>query len=146
MVTEVQELQRVIDNLEMQLQTLRDLLKIPETTPWDKGMTKTEARAWECLSEGKIIPRELIYDAMYYDCNDAPPEVKIVDVYIHKLRSKLRKHKEPWWIQTVWGRGYTIHKIDPSFWDEVPNIKGMKYSGMEPDQARKHAATHKKAA
>ncbi|MCK5285439.1 MAG: helix-turn-helix domain-containing protein, partial [Alphaproteobacteria bacterium] len=40
------------------------------------------------------------------------PEVKIIDVFICKLRKKLQDVADDDYIETVWGRGYVLR--DPS--------------------------------
>lgn len=52
-----------------------------------------------------VVTKEAVYQVMY-GLRDDPPEVKIMDVWVCKLRKKLK----PWGvlIETVWGRGWTI--------------------------------------
>jgi two-component system cell cycle response regulator CtrA len=57
-------------------------------------------------SEGKgLVTREQVFDYLYGGENI--PEVKILDVFICKIRGKLRRSGLDL-IQTVWGRGYRI--------------------------------------
>jgi two-component system cell cycle response regulator CtrA len=37
------------------------------------------------------------------------PELKIIDVFICKLRKKLKAVAGDHYIETVWGRGYMLH-------------------------------------
>jgi len=37
------------------------------------------------------------------------PELKIIDVFICKLRKKLKAVARDHYIETVWGRGYMLH-------------------------------------
>ena len=47
-----------------------------------------------------------IRDSLYGGRDE--PEMKIIDVFICKLRRKLSEAGAPQLIETVWGRGYTI--------------------------------------
>lgn len=59
----------------------------------------------ECLMlrKGKVQSKEQILTALYGGMDE--PEVKIIDVFICKLRKKIPADL----IRTVWGRGYMIH-------------------------------------
>lgn len=50
---------------------------------------------------------------MYSDRIDAAPDVKIIDVFVCKMRKKLAK--TTWRIHTVWGKGYQLRDTgDPN--------------------------------
>ncbi len=60
-----------------------------------------------CLRKGMTLTKEMFLDHLYGGMDE--PEVKIIDVFICKLRKKLAaatggKH----YIETVWGRGYVL--------------------------------------
>lgn len=56
------------------------------------------------------VSKEAIMDALY--TNDADEaESKIVDVYICKIRAKLRDHGVAGCLQTVWGKGYVLNEV-----------------------------------
>ncbi len=62
------------------------------------------------------------------------PELKIIDVFICKLRKKLANASQGKnYIETVWGRGYVIHEGDPekAFWRVKP---------LNPDTAARSSA------
>jgi two-component system, cell cycle response regulator CtrA len=59
------------------------------------------------MHKGTTLTKEMFLDHLYGGADE--PEVKIIDVFVCKLRKKLAgvnggKH----YIETVWGRGYTF--------------------------------------
>lgn len=86
-------------------------------TPWetvrvggidvpDSHLTKLECRLLEevLTRGGKTVSKEMLLSAMYADRVDEP-ELKIIDVFVCKVRRKLGEHG-PKIIETVWGQGY----------------------------------------
>ena len=61
------------------------------------------------LRKGSTITKEMILTQLYGGMDE--PEIKIIDVFICKLRRKLANasggHN---YIETVWGRGYVLHE------------------------------------
>lgn len=58
---------------------------------------------------GKPISKENFLSLLYSGYDD--PEIKVVDVFICKIRRKLEKFTERNYIKTVWGRGYILDNI-----------------------------------
>ena len=63
------------------------------------------------LRKGTTVTKEMFFNHLY--CGMHEPEIKIIDVFVCKLRKKLAqatggKH----YIETVWGRGYALR--DPA--------------------------------
>ena len=58
------------------------------------------------LRRNMIMTKEAILTQLYSGMDE--PEIKIIDVFVCKIRSKLTKAGLPNVISTVWGRGYTI--------------------------------------
>jgi two-component system cell cycle response regulator CtrA len=58
------------------------------------------------LRQGLIVTKEMFLNHLYGGMDE--PELKIIDVFICKLRHKLRQHGADELVQTVWGRGYTL--------------------------------------
>ena len=77
------------------------------------GLTPMEGRIMENLvaANGKLRHQGSIYDAVYYDHIGDPPDLKIIDVYMCKIRKKLRG---TWDIENVWGQGYRLKAINQS--------------------------------
>ena len=78
-------------------------------------LTRKEFQIMELLSlrKGATISKDVFLDHLYGGMDE--PELKIIDVFICKLRKKLdaathgRAH-----IETVWGRGYVLREPEPS--------------------------------
>ena len=76
-------------------------------------LTGKEYQILELLSlrKGATLTKEMVLNQLYGGMDE--PEIKIIDVFICKLRKKLANAsggKD--YIETVWGRGYTLR--DPS--------------------------------
>lgn len=56
--------------------------------------------------------KEAIYDSVFADVHGDGPEVRIIDVIIHTLRSEFAEIGFA--IETVWGRGYRLLEADPA--------------------------------
>lgn len=72
-------------------------------------LTAKEFMLLECLAlrKGSTLSKEMILNQLYNGMDE--PEIKIVDVFICKLRKKLMNAsggKD--FVETVWGRGYVI--------------------------------------
>ena len=63
------------------------------------------------LRRNMIMTKEAILAHLYGGLDE--PEIKIIDVFVCKIRSKLAKAGMPNVISTVWGRGYTVKDITP---------------------------------
>lgn len=68
------------------------------------GLTRTEARYLHALLDGRVKSKEALLAAGHDDGDDV--EIKIVDVYTHKLRKKLKTQLVD--IETIWGQGYRM--------------------------------------
>ena len=72
-------------------------------------VTRKEYQILELLSlrQGVMVTKEMFLNHMYGGMDE--PEVKIIDVFICKLRKKLAAFSEGGHrIETVWGRGYIL--------------------------------------
>lgn len=94
------------------LETFLKVHLVPEPQfDWAPYRLTTRARTiagYLHLNFGKPRSKEQILDAMYYDRPNDIPEIKIIDVFISKLRWKLREGNSPYAIETVWGFGYRM--------------------------------------
>ena len=85
----------------------------PELSGHTLALSKRERGLLECLilRSGRIVSREFIFTNLYGSyAGDVDP--KIIDVYICKLRKKLREASGHDYIKTVFGMGYLI--ADPA--------------------------------
>lgn len=58
------------------------------------------------LRRNMVLTKEAILSQVYGGMDE--PEIKIIDVFVCKIRTKLTKAGLPRIISTVWGRGYTV--------------------------------------
>jgi two-component system cell cycle response regulator CtrA len=66
------------------------------------------------MRKGTVIMKEMFLNHLYGGVEE--PEIKIIDVFVCKLRTKLKKKSGGVdYIETVWGRGYMLK--DFSFFD-----------------------------
>jgi DNA-binding response OmpR family regulator len=74
------------------------------------SFTKAEQRLFDLFAAriGKAIAQDTLLDALSFDRDEAP-DVGIVDVTVCYMRKKLLGVDAPYWIETVWGRGYRLH-------------------------------------
>ncbi|MBD9372094.1 helix-turn-helix domain-containing protein [Rhizobium sp. ARZ01] len=69
-------------------------------------LTSSEAKVFAHLASRDFCTRESILLSMYSDRVDEAPEPKIVDVFICKLRRKVKPFGVA--IDTIWGRGWSL--------------------------------------
>lgn len=71
-----------------------------------------------CLRKGTILTKDMFLNHLYGGIDE--PELKIIDVFICKLRRKLMDALDGEnYIETVWGRGYSIKNIESQSNDEA---------------------------
>ena len=77
------------------------------------GFTATEAQVLLMVFNERFMPKETIYDALYWSrAAEDLVEPKIIDVMICKIRKKI---KEKGWdavVHTTWGRGYHGERLN----------------------------------
>ena len=77
-------------------------------------LTGKEYQMFELLSlrKGTTLTKEMFLNHLYGGMDE--PELKIIDVFICKLRKKLAQATGgEHFIETVWGRGYVLRDPDP---------------------------------
>jgi DNA-binding winged helix-turn-helix (wHTH) protein len=96
-------------------------------------LTKKEYSILELLSlrKGTILTKEMFLDHLYGGMDE--PEIKIIDVFVCKLRKKLAhatggKH----YIETVWGRGYALR--DPAPMATATPVMGPEHLAARDDE------------
>lgn len=100
----VQSLEVQNDELRLRVEQLEDMLGMRLDAPIEIGLTASEAKVFGLLQRVEMATKQAIMSALYYERIDTEPELKIVDVFVCKLRAKLK----PWRIEieTLWGTGY----------------------------------------
>lgn len=73
-------------------------------------LSKFESRTFNCLHSqlNKVVTRERLWNAIYFDRMGDGPEAKIIDVRMCKLRKKLRDYKLPFEIKSIFGIGFRM--------------------------------------
>ena len=88
-------------------------------------LTGKEYQMLELLSlrKGTTLTKEMFLNHLYGGMDE--PELKIIDVFICKLRKKLsRASANENYIETVWGRGYVLKDPKPSQHEPVTMAVG----------------------
>ncbi len=71
-----------------------------------------------CLRKGATLTKDMFLNHLYGGMDE--PELKIIDVFVCKLRKKLMDALGgDCYIETIWGRGYTIKDIESQSSDEA---------------------------
>ena len=76
-------------------------------------LTNKEYAILELLAmrKGTVLTKEMFLNHLYSSMDE--PEIKIIDVFVCKLRKKLAKSSGGMnYIETVWGRGYMLKDYD----------------------------------
>ena len=76
------------------------------------SFTKAEAVIMTRLLEdwGKCVRKEVLHDELYALDSEGGAEPKIVDIWVHKIRKKLREKALDLLIETHWGTGYELRR------------------------------------
>jgi len=78
------------------------------------------------LRAGHTFTKGALLDHMYGGLDE--PAEKIVDVFICKIRNKLRAHGAAEHIETVWGRGYrVVNEPTPYAWQPAAHVEPRGY-------------------
>ena len=75
------------------------------------NLTGTEYKILAFLAQrqGSTLTKEMLLNHLYSGMDE--PEIKIIDVFICKLRKKLAAASDGRnYIETVWGRGYSLRE------------------------------------
>lgn len=106
---------RLLDVLKQENELLRErvarlesILMQTAPPPIEWRLTASEARVFGCLVNREIATKDAIMAALYCDRLDADgaAEPKIVDVFVCKMRRKLKPFGVE--IRTVFGQGFVI--------------------------------------
>ncbi len=77
-------------------------------------LTRREYSILELLAlrKGSTLSKDMIMSHLYGGMDE--PEIKIIDVFVCKLRRKLSSAGGESYIETVWGRGYLMRELEPA--------------------------------
>ena len=76
------------------------------------------------LRKGMVLTKEAFLNHLYGGMDE--PEVKIIDVFVCKLRKKLAKAGLDGVVGTIWGRGYMVRDVAPAEVTATDASKGEK--------------------
>jgi two-component system cell cycle response regulator CtrA len=96
---------------------LEDVLGFSIEMPIYLGLSSAEARVFGALMKRPTWTKDQLMAALYSHRPEDPPEMKIVDVFICKLRKKLKPIGVE--IETLWGQGY---RLSPAMRDRAMAI------------------------
>ena len=104
----------VVAVLERENAELRERIALLENCLFDTGarydllgLTIYEARVFGALMKRPILSKDQIFAIVYSGRGDSElPDGKVVDVYVCKIRAKLKRYGIR--VETVWGTGYSI--------------------------------------
>jgi len=80
------------------------------------------------LRKGMVLTKEAFLNHLYGGMDE--PEMKIVDVFVCKLRRKLDRVGAGGMIGTIWGRGYMIRSPDGEE-NELPRLGPLRLDDLE---------------
>lgn len=92
------------DALRERVRQLERLLGLGFDAPPQFGLTAREAAVFSVLLAREMATKDHLMAALYRDVGQDEPEIKIVDVFVCKLRAKLKRWSIS--IETHWGRGW----------------------------------------
>ena len=82
------------------------------------------------LRKGMVLTKEAFLNHLYGGLDE--PEIKIVDVFVCKLRRKMAKAGADGMIGTIWGRGYMIRSPDGDE-NELPRLGPLRLEDFTDD-------------
>lgn len=92
--------------LEGRIALLEEALFDGYVSPVEWGLTGSETRVMGVLVKRDLATKTAIMAALYADANRDAAEIKIVDVFVCKLRRKVQRFGVE--IETCWGQGYRL--------------------------------------
>lgn len=110
---------------------LRELLEPEAFLPPEFGLSATESRIVELLVRRSptVVSKQRLYDVIYFGVDD-PPEPKVLDVLICKIRSKLKSFGLD--LKTKWGDGFWIDRATAARLREPPTLPIAAATDPEP--------------
>lgn len=95
------------ESLRERIAALEETLGIRIETPLELGLSRQESKVFGILFKRELVTKVQGLDVLYGHLpEEDEAEIKIVDVFICKMRKKLKPYKIE--IETVWGQGYRM--------------------------------------
>jgi two-component system cell cycle response regulator CtrA len=124
---EMERLRRENFHLRTRVRDLERALRVPLITPKAWRLTPTEERVFEVLMTRPVATRRAIMAALYSNVLREEPDEKILDVWVSKIRRKLREVAIH--IETHPGVGWSIAPEIKSRVSTSLGTKEIAYSG-----------------
>lgn len=102
-------LEEANDTLRQRVGELEGLLGLRFESPPQLGLTRQESKIFGLLMKLPLVAKETAIRELYLHSQDEA-EIKIVDVFVCKMRKKLEPHGIE--ILTQWGQGYYLDKTN----------------------------------
>lgn len=99
-------LQAEVDRLQGRVDQLEAAMGMTLVAPLEWRLTPAEQRVFGVLMARDMASKDAIMAGVYRDAGRDEAEIKIVDVFVCKIRAKLKAFQIP--IETVWGQGYRL--------------------------------------
>lgn len=102
----VRKLEAEVDELHERVAVLEEQIGARLEAPLALGLTGQESRVFGALMSRELVTKEMMLAVLYLSRGRDEAEQKIIDVFICKMRPKLKLFGIA--IETVWGRGYLL--------------------------------------
>lgn len=94
------------DRLRERVRLLEEALTGGVALPVEWPLTPSERRVFGVLVNRELATKTAVLAALYGDVGKDEPEIKIIDVFVCKMRRKIRPYGIL--IHTRWGEGYYL--------------------------------------
>jgi two-component system cell cycle response regulator CtrA len=102
----IEGLQAEVGRLQGRVDQLEAAMGMTLAAPLEWRLTPAEQRVFGVLMARELATKDAVMAGVYRDAGRDEPEIKIVDVFVCKIRAKLKRFEIP--IETVWGQGYRL--------------------------------------
>lgn len=104
------------ERLRDELETLKSNLGMDFVAPLEFRLTPHETKILGRLMKGGPVNKRSLMDCVYTKGIDDEPEIKIVDVFVCKMRKKVKPFGME--IKTIWGVGYQLSPDSKALFEE----------------------------
>lgn len=102
----LEDLEAENDKLRGRIAMLEEALHGVLPPPIEFGLTPSEGKVLGCFMTREFVTRDNLMACLYRDNGKDEPEIKIVDVFVCKMRAKLKPFNIK--IVTRWAAGYEM--------------------------------------